>query len=74
MRIILQGLGMSSQPMDIPENSGYRWDIVLTQPLQVATNKTPEYPAFITRCSFEWNGKTTFNGEKIYTLTNISKL
>jgi hypothetical protein len=65
---------MWSEPMDIPDNCGFRWDMALTQPISIATKHTPETQPFITRCTFEWNGKyDALTNARIFVLTNITK-
>lgn len=80
MKIILTAFGekMWSRPIDIPENSTPVWDMVLMSPIQVFTGysgqKISEKPAFGSKCRFEWTGKLTFDGERIYVLTDIEKV
>jgi hypothetical protein len=60
--------------MDVPEETGNKFDLVLIQPIAVATEKTPERPNFTTKCTFEWIGKDLSTGARIYNLTDISKI
>ena len=74
MRIVLTGLGMEGKPQDIPESSGFRFYMVLRQPLQAMTRYTSEVKEFHTLCSFEWNGKYHMSGAREYTLVDIKKI
>jgi hypothetical protein len=82
MKIVLTGLGMTGQPMDIPENSDTVWDMVLTQPAQAfhsySGDVMHEKQKFDTRCRFEWTGQNFVLPDgataRKYVLTEINKL
>lgn len=48
---------MQSKPMDIPENSGHRWEMVLTNPITNIKSFTGDVidtkPPFLTKATFE---------------------
>lgn len=79
MKIILTAFGnMYSPVMDVPENTGTRWKMVLTQPLQVISGysgeRIEEKPPMHTQCEFEWTGKVDMTtGARIYFLRDIIK-
>lgn len=83
MKIVLRALGtLESQPMDVPENTGSRWKMVLRQPLtkiiDYGGNEVRESGPFQTMCEFEWTGKNYLYGggisARIYELVDIHKL
>lgn len=79
MKIILTMFGnMYSPIMDVPEDTGTRWKMALTQPMQVITgysgDKLEEVPSMPTICEFEWTGKMDMTtGARLYFLRDISK-
>jgi hypothetical protein len=79
MKIILSAFNkMYSAPMDVPEDTGTRWKMALTQPLQVISGysgqKIGELPPMPTICEFEWTGKMDMEtGARHYVLAGISK-
>jgi hypothetical protein len=80
MKIILQAFGgrMRSGLMDVPEDTGHTWDMVLTKPPTVVTGYSGEHvvdrPPFDTRCNFEWTGKMEMSsGARLYEMIDIQK-
>ena len=79
MKIILTAFGdkLWSGPMDVPENTSTHFDMVLASPATTITGysgkKIDERGPMQTRCRFEWNGKVTVEGARIYFLTEITK-
>lgn len=84
MKIILTAFGkMKSEPMDVPENTGTTWDMVLTQPISVfkgynGVELSTKQP-FDKRCRFEWTGEMynwrvgdKYESARKYVLTDIS--
>lgn len=72
---------MRSEPVDVPEDTGLRWRMALTQPIQVRSGytgeKVGEWGPIATVCEFEWTGKTYSYGPgdnaRIYVLRDITK-
>jgi hypothetical protein len=78
MKIILSAFNkMWSEEMDIPENSGNSWYLILPNKIEyfISDNQLSIPPVtFDTRCKFEWTGKYNTNSAKIYKLVDIIKL
>lgn len=77
MKIILSAFcdKMKSEPMDIPENHGFQFKMILTQPLQNIYRedyKIGENQSFLSECLFEWTGEMIGDCRK-YILKDISK-
>lgn len=79
MKIILTAFNgkMISDEMDIPESGGTRWKMILKKPLTIISGysgeKIGENLPFISICEFEWIGKYTMGGARIYELIDIIK-
>ena len=64
MKIVLRAFGNKlSGVMEIPEDTGYRFRLAMTQPIQVfAASRTETHPLMATPistiCEFEWTGQT----------------
>lgn len=77
MKIILSAFNkMWSHPMDVPEETGRIFKLVLTQPIQAISNFDGDTiytnPPFNTICEFEYTGKL-IEDARIYVLRDISK-
>lgn len=65
--------------MDVPEDTGLTFKLVLTQPRQLAVREIPAFPEVRTVCEFEWSGyydgdnMGITGGVKMYRLVGISK-
>lgn len=81
MKIRLYAFGdklMSREVMDIPEDSGTTWEMVLIKPKTAIVGYSGEEigtrPEMITVCKFEWTGKMEMNsGARVYNLIDIYK-
>lgn len=77
MKIILQGLNMKSDIMEVPENTTATFQMVLTQPTTLRTSLRGEKPSdrpIATLCDFQWCGKVDMKtGARIYRLKDIRK-
>jgi len=71
--------------MEVPEETGTQFSLVLTQPIQVYGDGFSEHKMMdrplATKCTFEWEGKTEMfddevngRGARIYVLTKIDPL
>jgi len=81
MKIRLHSFGskLTSEIMDIPENSTPIWDLILTKPVTTvndsAGSKIGEHPEMYTKCRFEWTGKVEAeSGARIYQMIDIEKI
>jgi hypothetical protein len=84
MKIILEAFGyLSSEPMDVPENTTPNFKLALRQPIQAITGydgrNTGNIPPLATIAEFEWTGKYASIGDdvkewpRIYVLRDIYK-
>lgn len=82
MKIILEAFGkLKSDPMDVPEDTGLIFKLVLTQPITAISNYYGDdigsIKKFNTICEFEYVGKSyaykEFNA-RIYVLRDIVKI
>lgn len=64
--------------MEVPENTTPRFDLVLTQPIQVYSDGFSEHTMMDaplnTRCTFEWTGKFDSLGENAYRIYELTKI
>lgn len=80
MKIYLSAFGgkLSSKVMDVPEETGPIFRMVMTQPptaiIGYHGNNIAEHPPFDTLCIFEWTGKSDMQtGARLYELKDIDK-
>ena len=82
MKIKLYAFGskMISAPMDVPEETGRWFTMVLTQPTTEFRDyhgtETRRKESFDVHCKFEWNGMFDFDdpGCRIYKLVDIQRI
>ena len=84
MKIILEALGkLKSEVMDVPEETGSKFRMALTQPITVVITKgleSAKFPQINTICEFEWTGTYVYYNDqcltdkaRLYLLRNITK-
>lgn len=85
MKIVLRAFGNKlSGGMEIPEDTGYRFRLAMTQPIQFfSESMTKDHPLMKapinTICEFEWTGQTfsqkghEYDKAREYQLVEISK-
>lgn len=82
MKIVLRAFGNKLQGvMEVPEETGHRFRLAMTQPIQVKTVDYNEYPMMDSPinkvCEFEWTGSIfrqkdhAWDGAREYQLINI---
>lgn len=85
MKIVLLAFGDKlSGVMEVPEETGIRFKLAMTQPISFKTVRFVEHPLMDkpidTICEFEYTGKIfsqkghSYDGAREYQLVNISKI
>ena len=82
MKILLRAFGGRLKGyMEVPENTTFRFDLVLTQPIQAYSDGFTKHDMMSaplhTRCTFEWTGNYEGSNEdsaRIYELISIDKV
>lgn len=84
MKIVLRAFGDKlSGVMEVPEETGQRFRLAMTQPVQVFNSGRDQYPLMDspleTLCEFEWTGGTfsskghDWDGARDYQLVSITR-